>query len=88
METVGLAWEGATAVYRFDPADGNWHYVPPSHTSVDPKDRVFQRLLAIYGENTVVELLAVTAVKQVLAGNIDYWRLIASRIDQMKDESS
>jgi hypothetical protein len=88
VETIGLLWEGATALYRFDPADGDYYHVPPSQAPADTGDRIYSAIVNAVGEATFIELMALVAVKEMCKGNIEFWRAMAERVDRLRGISS
>ncbi len=67
--------------------DGVFRYCSPPKASDEANDRITSRMIEIFGLDTLTDLLAVTAVRQVLNANPIYWRLLADRIDRMRETS-
>ncbi len=88
VETVGLAWEGETAVYRFDAADGDWHYAPPIRKALPTGDAIFDSAVKVFGETELREMLAIVAVREAMRGDKDFWQGLAAQMNRKASEGT
>ncbi len=68
--------------------DGDvFRYYEPRQAPADTGDRAFDVIVSTIGEEKLAELLALVAVRQMCEGKIDWWQLLAARIDRMRETS-
>ncbi len=87
VTSITLDFAGEPMRYDFDPCDALWHHVPPRRAPAGTGDRAFDVIVTTIGEEKLAELLALVAVRQMCEGKIDWWQLLAARIDRMRETS-
>lgn len=87
VTSITLDFHGQPMRYDFDSCDGLWYHVPPSQAPAESGDRIYAAVVNAVGEATLIELMALIAVREMCKGNIQFWRAMAERVDRMREAS-
>lgn len=82
VESIGLVYEGETAVYRIDPADGDWYHVPTNRNTVPTGDAIYDEACKVFGEAELRQLIAITAVRGMIQGDKEFWSGFAKHMNR------
>jgi len=79
---LALSWHGERVPYRLG-TDGVWRF-DPGHGGAFPgvTDKLVDAAVNVAGMDTLCQMMALTAVKQAMAGNFHFWSAMVARIDR------
>jgi hypothetical protein len=72
---------GDSAIYRRDAA-GTWKFDSRPAEPVLTDDAILDEVVRTFGLKTLIEVLAVVAVREATRGDFQYWNALAARLER------
>ncbi len=77
-----LQWGETPVVYLRDES-GTWKFDTPGLGPSSTGDQIYDRIVRVFGKDTLLDMLAVVAVKQTMAGDFAFWSALSARVDRL-----
>ncbi len=83
---MALRWHDQPAVYLRDES-GAWKFDTGRPGPSCTGDAIVDRAINIFGRDMLLDMLAVVAVKQTMAGDFAFWSALTARVDRLGESS-